>query len=240
LRVAIIDGDSMIWVAAYHAQTIGIGAAIADLDNHIIDMLTKIEATHYHGYIGGGSASRKAISSLYKSTRPTRPEFYTDYSRFIIEHLLDKWKFEQVNQDIETDDICAIAAEHYEKQGDDYIICSQDKDLNQIKGNHYNPKKDEAYFLTEDEALHYWYTQLLTGDSTDNVKGLEGCGPVGAKKILADGAKAISILLAYTNKYGQKQGLMKFAESIILLSLGREKLDINSPQEFKIVKQEAE
>ena len=65
------------------------------------------------------------------------------------------------------------------------IICSVDKDLHQIAGLHYNWVKEEYREVSEHEALKYFYTQLLTGDSADNIKGVWKCGPVKAAAILA-------------------------------------------------------
>ena len=61
------------------------------------------------------------------------------------------------------------------------IICTIDKDLKMIPGLHYNWNTDEKLFVTEIEGLRWFYTQCLTGDMTDNIKGLHG---VGAKSAL--------------------------------------------------------
>jgi ribosomal protein S28E/S33 len=61
-----------------------------------------------------------------------------------------------------------------------------DKDLNQFRGWHYNYRKKEKYFVTELEGLTAFYTQILTGDRTDNIIGIKGIGPVKAEKILQD------------------------------------------------------
>jgi hypothetical protein len=44
----------------------------------------------------------------------------------------------------------------------------------------------EKVFVEEFEGLKRFYTQLLTGDSTDNVKGAAGIGKVKAERILRD------------------------------------------------------
>lgn len=63
----------------------------------------------------------------------------------------------------------------------DTIICTIDKDLKMVPGWHYNWNTDEKIFVTEIEGLRWFYTQCLTGDMTDNIKGLHG---VGAKSTL--------------------------------------------------------
>jgi len=64
------------------------------------------------------------------------------------------------------------------------VICSTDKDLKMIPGWHYNFQKQEKFWVARDEADHWFYQQLLMGDSTDNIKGISGIGPKGAAKLL--------------------------------------------------------
>ncbi len=65
------------------------------------------------------------------------------------------------------------------------IICSQDKDLNMVPGwrRFYN---GEIRYIHPREAVKSFYTQLLTGDSTDNIPGLYNVGMLKANKILAN------------------------------------------------------
>ena len=61
---------------------------------------------------------------------------------------------------------------------------AQDKDLDQIPGRHYNWTTGEAYQVSAREGLTFFFQQILSGDSTDNIPGLTGTGPVKAKKML--------------------------------------------------------
>lgn len=73
------------------------------------------------------------------------------------------------------------------------IIVSGDKDLMTVPGLHLNPSKmgDGVFFVSELEACRFLYSQMLSGDSIDNIKGLSGTrehpgwGPVKAKKAVA-------------------------------------------------------
>ena len=69
-------------------------------------------------------------------------------------------------------------------QRPDTVICSTDKDLNMIPGLHYNWTHDKLYSVSGIEGLRNFYIQLLTGDTTDNIRGIEGVGPVKAAKAL--------------------------------------------------------
>lgn len=63
-------------------------------------------------------------------------------------------------------------------------IASTDKDLDQVSGEHYDFVKDVRYTVDPERGLRFFYFQLLTGDRTDNIIGIEGIGPVKAKAIL--------------------------------------------------------
>jgi len=64
-------------------------------------------------------------------------------------------------------------------------IASIDKDLNGVPGWHFNWNKDDLYWVTEDEATRWFYTQLIMGDPTDNIQGVPSYGIKKAEKALA-------------------------------------------------------
>ena len=97
--------------------------------------------------------------------------------------MIDAWAF-SVQENQEADDAIGIRA--YSLGENDYIICSIDKDLDNLRGHHYNFVKNERYYITESQAIKNFYRQLLTGDRTDNIPGLAGIGPKKAEKILKD------------------------------------------------------
>jgi 5'-3' exonuclease len=108
----------------------------------------------------------------------------------------------KVTEGQEADDALGIAQTKYWETLYDTVICSIDKDLKTIPGYHYNWTIPDAkvIFVDEDEANRRFYTQLLSGDTVDNIKGLpnvaettreefgikksSGCGPAAAAKIL--------------------------------------------------------
>lgn len=88
---------------------------------------------------------------------------------------------------LEADDVQGILATS--GGPDHYIVVSIDKDLKQIPGDHFNPKKPElGIFTVEPEAGLLWmWEQTLTGDPVDGYKGIPKVGPVKAKAIIAEG-----------------------------------------------------
>jgi 5'-3' exonuclease len=85
---------------------------------------------------------------------------------------------------MEADDCLRIWATQAAAAGDDFIICSIDKDLKCIPGRHYNLKHNTFSTVSEFEAMKLFYEQLLKGDSSDNIPGLPGIGDVRAAKML--------------------------------------------------------
>jgi 5'-3' exonuclease len=88
-----------------------------------------------------------------------------------------------VAEDEEADDLLGIGQNNAR---DDTIICTVDKDLNMIPGWKYDFVKDEKFYVSEDEALHNFYRQLIVGDSTDNIVGIPRAGVARANKLLSD------------------------------------------------------
>lgn len=80
---------------------------------------------------------------------------------------------------LEGDDVIGIIATRMK----DTLIWSTDKDMRQIPGNHFSD--GGVTVVTEDEGNYAHMMQTLTGDATDNYKGLPGCGPVKAARILS-------------------------------------------------------
>jgi L-rhamnose mutarotase len=64
------------------------------------------------------------------------------------------------------------------------IICSIDKDLMMIPGWHYNIKTGETTFVNENDAMRFFWKQMLMGDTVDNIQGVPRIGKVKASKLI--------------------------------------------------------
>lgn len=103
---------------------------------------------------------------------------------------------------LEGDDVMGILATSKAIKGKK-IIVSEDKDLQQIPGWLYNPRKDEKpRQIKEWDGDYYFYTQVLTGDPTDNYKGCPGIGKVKAEKILQE---AIDVIVPWEEPFGYRR-----------------------------------
>jgi DNA polymerase-1 len=88
-------------------------------------------------------------------------------------------------EDVEADDVLGILGSDPQKRRR-RIVISNDKDLLTVPGEHFNPVKQVAHFITEDTGNRNWMKQTLTGDTCDGYTGCPGVGPVKAEAILKD------------------------------------------------------
>jgi 5'-3' exonuclease len=86
----------------------------------------------------------------------------------------------------ETDDYIRIWAEEARAAGEPFVVCSVDKDLKCIEGKHWLIHHKKMVEMDKLEAMKFYYGQLIMGDTTDNIPGIPGMGPVAAKKLLID------------------------------------------------------
>jgi 5'-3' exonuclease len=157
----------------------------------------------------------------YKAGRSNRPAHYGA----IRQHLVDEWGA-TITHNQEADDAIGIAADP------DSIIVSFDKDLDQIEGTHYDWTKKEEYTVGRRNADLFFYTQVLAGDPTDTVPGIEGVGPQKAAGIL-QGVKGCKeawqrCLDTYIQYYGD-EGLMFALETARLVYVRRRENELWEP-----------
>lgn len=147
----------------------------------------------------GNYREQLANRARYKGNRSDNPR--PSHYRAVVSHALARGANLAVGQ--EADDELGIAATSTPGS----IIVSIDKDLMQIPGRHYDFVKKEELNVTPKEGTKFFYQQVLSGDSVDNVPGIEGIGPVKAKKLLEKAESPLECwniaLKAYEAKYGE-------------------------------------
>jgi len=97
------------------------------------------------------------------------------------QHLIDEWGA-VVSQGEEADDLIGIASCIGDPETT--VVCTIDKDMMQLQGWNYNFVKDTWTHITKESGDKFFYTQILTGDAADHIKGIHRVGPVKAGKIL--------------------------------------------------------
>jgi hypothetical protein len=195
---ALIDADSLVYAIGFSSEGIEEPLAKWRMNEAVDTILSDVGADCYFGWLTGKGNFRNDIAKTapYKGTRVApKPEHY----QALREHLQVKYGF-MMTKDIEADDAVAIAC--YAIPEDEMIMVHIDKDLNQLRGWHYNYRKKEKYHVTEFEGLQSFYIQILTGDRIDNIIGLKGIGPVKAKRILEECQTEQEMYLSVVEAYG--------------------------------------
>ena len=173
---ALIDADIVAYrVACTLEDDDAEDFVYARAEDLVDQILVNTEATEYRLFLTGKNNFRYSIYPEYKAHRPTEKPFWLEKCR---QYLIATFNAEVIDGQ-EADDALGIA------QTEDTIICSIDKDLLMIPGRHYNFVKDEFQEVTNDSGMRHFYMQCLTGDRSDNIKGIEKIGPKKAEKILA-------------------------------------------------------
>jgi len=183
---ALLDGDNIAVAAAFSAGDDAEDlVAIARASDMVRNILQTTGAEEYVIALSGPTNYRYQAYPEYKANRlhAKRPKWeksVRDY--FLSEHQA------VLTENCEADDYLGYS------QTNDTIICHLDKDINMIPGWHFNwellrkgkvVREARRYYVTEDEAIRFFYYQLLVGDnSTDNIKGVVGCGDKTATAIL--------------------------------------------------------
>ena len=182
--LALIDADIVTYRIGFASEDVSERICLARCAEFMEELVMKPWVGDYQGYLTGSNNYRKeiAVTAPYKGNRTgaSKPKHYD----LVREYLIKAWGCELIEGQ-EADDAIGIKA--YEI-GDieDYVIMSIDKDLDMIRGWHYNFIKDKKYLIDDQQAIKHFYTQILTGDRVDNIIGLKGIGPKKAAKILED------------------------------------------------------
>lgn len=171
---ALIDADIVAYRCAAASQNDTLADAVARCDNQIESIIGETNATHFSLYLTGSNNFRRKLSPTYKANRTQeKPQFLEDCRDFLIKN----WKA-VIATDCEADDLLGI------NQDEHSIICSIDKDLLQVPGKHYNFIKKEFQEVSYLEGMRAFYLQMITGDTSDNIKGVQGLGKVKGAKVL--------------------------------------------------------
>jgi hypothetical protein len=163
--------------------------ALANLRSAYNTIMHDVGALRSAIFLTGKDNFRFDIATItpYKERDPeNKPVHY----KLIKDYLIEEYWAKEVDG-IEADDALSIAQwKEFEDKGGDWakintIICTQDKDLNMVPGPRYSPRTRELHNYSEEEAMKFFYCQLLTGDSTDSIPGIHGVGMAVAAKLYA-------------------------------------------------------
>lgn len=232
MRKVLIDGDIIAYRAAFSAEA----KSAKDAEDKVDSVIERIlEETVYlypfycpkefQVYLTGSTNFRidVAKTAVYKGNRSAPKPKYLGATR---ERMIKAWDaIVSVNE--EADDLLAIAATDLNHE---CIIASIDKDLLQVPCWHYNFVKNKHSYVTQFEGELFFYTQMLTGDAVDNIKGVNGIGPKNAQRLLQYAKDEGEMLDVINKAYDYNQDLI--LENGRLLWLRRYPNQMWSPPQY--------
>jgi len=175
-------------------------------------------------YLTGKGNFRNELATIqpYKGNRKDVEKPY--HYKFMRDLFIEEYDAVVVDG-MEADDMLAI---EHTKDPKRSVICTRDKDLLQVAGWHYGwkcgryIKERPLHRVSEWEGLYAHYSQMLTGDRVDNIKGLSGTkgkpgiGPATAKRLLAGCTTEMELYDVVLNQYVKKYGRGRVAEIYLL------------------------
>jgi len=204
---ALLDGDIYAFRVACTTENDNESIAVYRVNEMIENTLAEVEASEYKLFLTSPDNFRKHVYPEYKANRTaTKPK----HLQFLKDYLIESWQG-QVAERMEADDYLGI------NQHESSIICSIDKDLLQVPGKHYNIVKKEFYEVDEETGFRNFYTQLLTGDTSDNIKGIAGVGPVKAKKALAEATNEYEMFCIVREMYQNDEWMIMNGQCLWIL-----------------------
>jgi hypothetical protein len=220
---ALVDADILVYRFGFASEGDPAEFALARLSEFLDNLSLGDGIDEVWGYLTGKGNFRKeiAVTAPYKGNRVAPKPYHFQLLR---EYMERAWGFEVI-EGMEADD--AIGIEAYRNEPDETLIVSIDKDLNMIRGHHFNFVKEERYYVTEEEAIRNFYLQILTGDKVDNIIGLSGIGPVKSKKLVVDCNNELEMYEAVLKAYDGDEA--RVLENARLLWILREEKQVWQP-----------
>lgn len=222
---ALVDADIFVYRVAFATESEDETKAVNTMAESLEELLmVDLDVQTWEVFITGKGNFRYdvAVTAPYKGNRKSeKPKHY----HLLREYLEKAWDA-KVAKGIEADDAIAIRAT---EMGSDSVIVTIDKDLNQVPGWHYNFVKKDLFFVTEEEGIQFFYTQMLTGDTVDNIKGVKGIGPKKAEKLF-DGKSEKEMWEICVEQLGSEERAIENAHLLWMLRFPDERF--TPPQEL--------
>ena len=180
----LVDGDILAYRAAFATQDDLPKDAEEKieilLDFVLEETLDFVTPDQFEVYLTGSTNFRFDVAKSYPYKGNRKASDKPKHLRHVRDYMIDKFGA-IVSEGEEADDLIAIEAT---RCGPNTVVASIDKDMLQIPCWHFNFNRKEWTQVSEWQGDLFFYTQILTGDAADNIKGLKGIGPVKAAKLL--------------------------------------------------------
>ncbi len=208
-------------------------SAILGFTNMFYELVKNEKPTHIAvAFDTGAPTFRHAEFEEYKANREATPDDIINAVPYI-KRILEAFRVPIVEMDgYEADDVVGTLAKHAEIEGFDVYMMTSDKDYGQLVSPNikmYKPGKmgQPAEILGPEEICQKYGIKRpeqlidilgLQGDSSDNIPGVPGIGPVSAKKLLANYDSIENMYACGINldKEKQRQHLLEYKEQALL------------------------
>jgi DNA polymerase I len=197
--VVLIDGSGFLYRAYYGLRPLHTIQGIpVQAVYSFCRMIKKVADTFNPAFMAlvwdsKGATTRHEMFPAYKATRQAPPSDLFEQKKYI-QQFADLIGLKQVEkQGIEADDLLNSLAQDFSKNGDQVLLLTSDKDMEQILTDLitvYDPFKDvfinpqtfaEHRGFAVDKLVFYF---SLLGDSSDNIPGVKGIGAKTAAQLV--------------------------------------------------------
>jgi len=217
-KIALIDADYIMYKTVPKLKVNEDISALCNLiDVEISTLREYFKAKHmlfcFSGEPDNYFRNHIAIDKKYKGNRERSMNHYRDA---IVTYI--KYRYATlIFNELEADDILCML------QDEDTFIYSEDKDMQQIPGTHWDLKKELFYEIDEFQAFDFLMSQVIMGDSVDNIGGLKDYGLIKTSKLLTNCSSPQSLINVTINEYikvhGVVNGIDAFTEMWNLVKL---------------------
>lgn len=190
MTTLLIDGDITLYQVASKCEVTtewdenlftlhsDLNEGVKVFNDEINKMCDALGTNDYIICLTGTKNYRKNIFPDYKANRKSKrkPLILHPLREYVEDHHRT-----HCEDNLEADDLLGL----FSQTNKDSIVVSLDKDLKTVPCR-LSTDGEEVVTISKDEARMHFYTQCLTGDSTDNYNGCPGIGPAKAAKLLED------------------------------------------------------
>jgi len=175
--------------------------ALHNVKTMISSIKEKTNSTDMVIFLTGRGNFRKKVAT-YKEYKGNRVDSRVPQHKAAVTDYLVNFHKALVVDGQEADDAMGIWQSSSEDNST--IICSSDKDMLQIAGNHFRFGNNSWLMQDAESADKHFFYQIMTGDSTDNISGCPGVGYKTAQKFYDPEIPWESVLLCYRTMLPKK------------------------------------
>ena len=240
MKLFLIDGHALIFKMYYAflgrhiVNSRGVDTSILfGFTKYLLELIDREKPTHLAvSFDPPGGTFRNRLYPEYKANRAETPQLVIDALEPLTEIVRAMDIPVLMIPGYEADDVIGSAAVRFAGEGLDVYMVTPDKDYGQLVAPHiwqYRPGKSGAdnEILGVKEVCEKWKISspaqvidilTLCGDSSDNVPGVQGIGPVGAAKLLSQYSSVDGIYEHVAELTPRQRQLFEAAEDHIALS----------------------